>query len=170
MFKLVVAGLAAVSAYAQTDIFDLESCHKPQCRIKVSYPGRNCNTLYDRFVVMINAFHNEDPGEGTYDLLATNPQKTVINAKRTSQNKGEVDAVSYVFHQVGKDCHVKGESSANHPVVFHPENAYCSIWDVLKYSDVFTTINVENCSYVPKNPDTECCHYPKKTENDFLDD
>lgn len=193
MFKKLVSSIAVLATVglAQTpaDETDLPVPQFPDidsgnhrgahCRIYVSYPGRRCGRLWNRFNDIVKGFSNEDPGEGTYDNQKHSIfSKSWITATRTEKvrrgenpKSAETEYVQWYFTQIGNDCHVRGESAqiegrretedfgGNHH--FHKENAFCAVWDVLKYSDVFTTQYTSSCSFVPENPDHDCVHYPK---------
>lgn len=191
MFKKIVSSIAVLATVGfaapadQTDtpvptFPDIDAGHNrgASCRIYVVYPGRRCGRLWNRFNDIVEGFSNEDPGEGKYsDARHSLFSKSWITAYRTEKvgrgqnpRDAEKEYVQYYFTQIGNDCHVRGEaaqvegrraeeSGPNHH--FHRENAFCAVWDVLKYSDVFTSIYTSSCSFVPENPDHDCVHYPK---------
>lgn len=141
-----------------------------RCRIHVKYPGRNCRVLYNRFNDIIDGFSNEDPGEGHYRQRISSPFFKWIQAERIDKSKSEVDQVQWLISQVGNDCYVVGQSAQIHGHLAHRENAYCSVWDVLKYSDTYTVQYTGSCSFVPRNPDHDCVHYPKPWRPSYAPD
>lgn len=139
-------------------------------RISVTYPKRPCGRLWKRFNDIIGGFVNEDPGEGHYkEGDRSRLTRSWITASRTDKRETETDDVQFLFFPIGDDCFVVGSSAqrGQRPSIYK-ESAYCAVWDVLKYSDVFTPGSLQHSSsFIPPNPDHDCVHYPKPWRPNF---
>lgn len=163
MFKSII--LAAVSAGLATANFDNfpkigQFTLFNHAEIKVTYPGRQCSDEFGHYHTILKGFGNEDPNRGTYAIKELNEPKTIWARRSDKYPYKETDDVGFRFTQNGDDCVVSGKSISQFLPHGQPHNAYCSIWNVMKYADTFIGLTNGFSSYTPTDPDHECVDYP----------
>lgn len=181
MYKLVTFATLALATLASPQeedpapaFPDLTKKSNTGCVIQANYPGKKCGHLWDRFLTMTAAFKNEDPGEGHYDNISHSIlYKWWIQADRTNQAGTETDDVQWFFYPYGDSCQVWGQAVHTAGSQSTNEEAFCSVWNLLKYSDVFVPYDKPYVTYcgdldTGKDsdfvPERDCVHWPKPSQ------
>ena len=160
--KVLLVGALISGAVANFDKFPkiTEGALLAHAEIRVTYPDASCESVYGNFHTILKGFGNEDPAKGTYAIKELVDSKYIWTRRSDAYPYHETDDVGFTFITVGDDCEVKGKSISQFLPKGDKQNAYCSVWNVMKYAKTF--INLKNgwSSYTPTDPDTECVAYP----------
>ena len=129
--------------------------------VRVTYPNRSCQDSYNNVHTILKGFGNEDPAKGTYAIKELVDSKYIWARRSDAYPYKETDDVGFKFITSGSDCQVNGKSISQFLPHGDKQNAYCSLWNVLKYADTFVDLHNGWSSYVPTDPDNECVAYPE---------
>eukprot|EP00347_Sterkiella_histriomuscorum_P014157 403361945 len=149
---LVLGALANIKDFPRFDIFH------SHCEIRATYKNRTCTDTYGRMNSILHGFSGEDPAHGKYSFVEQNATESYFWTVRQSP-KGYKDDVSITLAQVGPDCFAVGRARARSFTFTNKGDTYCDIWNVLKYTDVFSGLTTKSCRIVPVHPEDACVDY-----------
>ncbi|CDW71698.1 UNKNOWN [Stylonychia lemnae] len=157
MNKAIVLSILIIGSLAKSSDFPPFDIFHAHCQISAIYAGRQCTDTFTRMSSIVQGFEGEDPAKGKYSLIEQNIND-YIWAERISSSKW-VDDVIFQLTQTPAGCQVVGKARAQYFYFKNDGTTYCDIWNVLKYTDVFSNLSTKSCRIVKTNPSVNCVAY-----------
>lgn len=129
MNKILTISAFVASVFAGKQNFPGFDMFHANCALQVTYPTKNCATVFAGLESAVKSFNPEPLSKGLYSIKeeATNDYLWTIRETPTHHYK---DDIIFELKPSGNSCIVNSKSRSESPSVYDYETNYCNQWTV----------------------------------------